>query len=81
MHCWANSCPRPVAGHATLPQYVLNPTCSLPAPLPQMLVMCGSKERSAREWGALFQASGWELEEVVPLGLPTKHGIVVGRPV
>jgi hypothetical protein len=55
-----------------------------PAPLAvdlQMLVMCGSKERSAREWAALFQASGWELEAVVPLGVPTKHGIVVGRPV
>lgn len=46
-----------------------------------MLVMCGSKERSASEWGALFEASGWQLESVVPLGLPTQHGIVVGRPV
>lgn len=51
-----------------------------PRPI-QMLVMCGSKERSASEWGALLQASGWQLERVVPLGLPTKHGIVVGRPV
>lgn len=46
-----------------------------------MLVMCGSKERSAAEWNVLLEASGWQLERVVPLGLPTKHGIVVGRAV
>lgn len=45
-----------------------------------MMVMCGSKERSAGDWGALLQASGWALERIVPLGLPTGHGMVVGRP-
>ena len=52
----------------------------IPLPFVQMMVMCGSKERSAGDWQQLLEAGGWVLDRIVPLGLPTGHGIVVGRP-
>jgi SAM-dependent methyltransferase len=42
-----------------------------------MLAMLGGRERSAREFGALFERAGLSVERIVETGGPT--GVVVGR--
>jgi hypothetical protein len=43
-----------------------------------MLVMPGGRERTADEWGALFEAGGFELEEI--RAMPVAWQLLVGRP-
>lgn len=38
----------------------------------QMLVICGSKERTLAEWEALLEASGWRLAKLWPLRTVTQ---------
>jgi hypothetical protein len=43
-----------------------------------MLVMPGGRERTADEWGALFEAGGFELDEI--RAMPVAWELLVGRP-
>lgn len=55
---------------AALPLSLMLCGLDLPQPLPrdpQMLAICGSKERTLPEWEALLEASGWRLAKLWPL--------------
>ena len=70
-------------GRVLLMEAVIDPQSGAGAPGKlldiNMLVMTGGRERTAEEFAALFAASGFALEEIVPAN-PTVS-VIVGRPV
>jgi SAM-dependent methyltransferase len=70
-------------GRVLLMEAVIDPQSGAGAPGKlldiNMLVMTGGRERTAEEFAALFAASGFALEEIVPAN-PTVS-VIVGRPI